>query len=71
MEDKNIIKIAEVICTPFTSSNAPVSYEGDWEQSLTPSDELWQYIGDRDYNLAEVSLLKTEVKMKQLVDKDE
>ena len=63
MEDKSIIKIAEVTLT--------VSWEGDWDQQWTPPDELWQYIGDRDYNLAEVSLLKTEVKMKQLVDKDE
>tara|TARA_R100000353_G_C6378341_1_gene161148 strand:+ start:278 stop:472 length:195 start_codon:yes stop_codon:yes gene_type:complete len=63
MEDKSIIKIAEVTLT--------VSWEGDWDQPWTPADELWQYVGDRDYNLSDVSLLKTEVKMKQLVDKDE
>ena len=63
MEDRSIIKVAEVTLT--------VSWVGDWDQPWTPADELWQYIGDRDYNLAEVSLLKTEVKMKQLVDKDE
>jgi hypothetical protein len=63
MEDKSIIKIAEVTLT--------VSWEGDWDQPWTPADELWQYVGDRDYNLSDVSLLKTEVKMKQLVDKDD
>ena len=63
MEDRSIIKVAEVTLT--------VSWVGDWDQPWTPADELWQYIGDRDYNLSEVSLLKTEVKMKQIVDKDE
>ena len=32
MEDKSIIKIAEVTLT--------VSWEGDWDQHWTPADEL-------------------------------
>jgi hypothetical protein len=62
MEDKSIIKIAEV---------TGMSWEGDWDQPWTPADELWQYFGDASFNLGEVSLLKTEVKMKQIVDKDD
>jgi hypothetical protein len=62
MEDKSIIKIAEVTLT--------VSWEGDWDQPWTPADELWQLVDSKQY-LPEVQLLKTEVKMKQLVDKDE
>lgn len=62
MEDKSIIKIAEVTLT--------VSWEGDWDQPWTPADELWQLVDSKQY-LPEVQLLKTEVKMKQLVDKDD
>ena len=62
MEDKSIIKIAEVTLT--------VSWEGDWDQPWTPADELWQFVDGKEY-LPEVQLLKTEVKMKQLVDKDD
>tara|TARA_R100001086_G_scaffold154189_1_gene82241 strand:+ start:311 stop:499 length:189 start_codon:yes stop_codon:yes gene_type:complete len=62
MEDKSIIKIAEVTLT--------VSWEGDWDQPWTPADELWQWVDSKEY-LPEVQLLKTEVKMKQLVDKDD